>query len=385
MIKMNTPKEIIPYRIKQARISRGLSMAELADLVDVSKQAISQYETGKSTPSDAVINRLSMILKYSTDFFRKPMPVKSAANSGVFFRSNTTAKKADLKAAESKIELLREINEYLQQYVEFPPICFPEIQYTDNGIDPISNEDIETYAMELRKKWGLGNEPIGNLVNIIQKNGIVVSATKLRLRKLDGLSEWYNNTPYIFMSTDKDTNCRIRFGLAHELGHLLMHAGNFSPEEIQQSTIHKKLEDEAHRFAGAFLLPKESFEKDIYSTSIDYFIQLKAKWKVSISAMIKRCETLNIFSYSQIKYLKDQMTRKGYWRHEPLDSEMPIERPFAHKQALSLLFEHNIISPYKFVSDIGCLPEELEEYCCLDKGMLKSSEPVQMVKLRRIK
>ena len=82
---MNTPKEIIPYRIKQARISRGLSMAELADLVDVSKQAISQYETGKSTPSDAVINRLSMILKYSTDFFRKPMPVKSAANSGVFF------------------------------------------------------------------------------------------------------------------------------------------------------------------------------------------------------------------------------------------------------------------------------------------------------------
>ena len=113
--------------------------------------------------------------------------------------------------------------------------------------------------------------------------------------------------------------------------------------------------------------------------------ELKAKWKVSISAMIKRCETLNIFSYSQIKYLKDQMTRKGYWRHEPLDSEMPIERPFAHKQALSLLFEHNIISPYKFVSDIGCLPEELEEYCCLDKGMLKSSEPVQMVKLRRIK
>lgn len=360
-------------------------MAELAELVGVSKQAISQYETGKSIPSDAVLNKMASFLKYSTEFFRKPMLVNSATNSGVFFRSNKTARKTDLKAAEVKIQILREINEYLGNYVNFPQIYFPKIDYVDNGIDPISNEDIESYALLLRKMWKLGTGPIDNLMNVIQKNGIVVSATKLRLRKLDGLSEWYNNTPYIFMSTDKDTNCRVRFGLAHELGHLLMHAGNFSPEELQSPAIHKKLEDEAHRFAGALLLPKESFEKDVYTTSLDHFIQLKAKWKVSISAMIKRCETLNIFSYSQIKYLKDQMTRRRYWIHEPLDTEMPIEKPFAHKQAVSLILENEIISPYKFVRDIGCLAEELEEYCCLDKGTLAYSEPNQVVSLRRIK
>lgn len=382
---MNNSKEIIPYRINQARLSRGVSMAELAELVGVSKQAISQYETGKSIPSDAVLNRIAEFLKYSVDFFRKPMPVNSAANSGVFFRSNNTARKTDLKAAEVKIQILREVNEYLEKYVDFPKVNFPEVDYMDNGIDPISNEEIEYFATVLRKTWKLGNGPIDNLMNVIQKNGIVVSTTKLRLRKLDGLSEWYNNTPYIFMSTDKDTNCRVRFGLAHEIGHLLMHAGNFSPDEIQSNVIHKKLEDEAHRFAGAFLLPKESFEKDVYSTSLDHFIQLKAKWKVSISAMIKRCETLGLFSYSQIKYLKDQMTRRGYWRHEPLDSEMPIEKPFAHRQAVSLILNHDIISPGDFVRDIGCLPEELEEYCCLDKGTLKVSEPKQVVMLRTIK
>lgn len=382
---MDNQKNIVPYRIKQARVSRGLSMAELADLIGVSKQAISQYETGKSYPSSYIMNKLSKFLKYSVDFFKKPLPVNTSAESGVFFRSNRTARKKDLNAAGTKIEILREINDYLKTYVDFPEINFPKIEYEDCGIDPVSNEEIENYAMTLRRAWGLGENPIDNLINVIQKNGIVVSSTKLRLKKLDGLSEWYNNTPYIFISTDKETNCRIRFGLAHEVGHLLMHAGNFSPEDILKDVYHQKLEDEAHRFAGAFLLPRNTFSKDIYSTSLDYFIQLKAKWKVSLSAMIKRCETLGLFSPSQIKYLKDQMTRREFWKHEPLDSEMPVERPFAHKQALHLLFDNNIITPYDFVQNIGCFPDELEQYCCLDKGTLHYSKPASVVKLRVIK
>lgn len=44
---MDNERKVIPYRIKQARVSRGLSMVELSELVSVSKQAISQYEMGK--------------------------------------------------------------------------------------------------------------------------------------------------------------------------------------------------------------------------------------------------------------------------------------------------------------------------------------------------
>lgn len=36
-------KNIIPYRIKQARISRGYSMGELADLLGITRSSISQY------------------------------------------------------------------------------------------------------------------------------------------------------------------------------------------------------------------------------------------------------------------------------------------------------------------------------------------------------
>lgn len=375
-------KEIIPYRINQARLSRGLSMSELADLVDVSKQAISQYETGKTKPTDGILNQIASVLRYSVDFFRKPVPANTSMASGVFFRSKRTARQKDLKSAEMKIEILREIDNYLSQYIDFPVVNFPRVDYDYNGIEPIGNDIIENYAMQLRAFWNLGNGPINNLMNVVQRNGIVVSSTKLKLQKLDGLSEWYNNTPFIFMSRDKDTNCRIRFGIAHEIGHLLMHAGNIPPDDITKDAVHKKLEDEANRFAGAFLLPKDSFQNDVFKTSIDHFIQLKAKWKVSLSAMIYRCNTLEFLTVSQLKYLNDQMTQRVYWHHEPLDNEMPIEKPFAHKQAVKLLLENDIIQPIDFVNAIGCLPEELEDYCCLEKGTLTPKSSGQIVQLK---
>ncbi|WP_367569021.1 ImmA/IrrE family metallo-endopeptidase [Lacrimispora sp.] len=375
-------KEIIPYRINQARLSRGLSMSELADLVDVSKQAISQYETGKTKPTDGTLNQIAFVLRYSADFFRKPVPANSSMASGVFFRSKRTARQKDLKSAEMKIEILREIDDYLSQYIDFPEVNFPRVDYDYNGIEPIGNDIIENYAKQLREYWNLGYGPIDNLMNVVQRNGIVVSSTKLKLQKLDGLSEWYNNTPYIFMSRDKDTNCRIRFGIAHEIGHLLMHAGNIPPEDIVKDAVHKKLEDEANRFAGAFLLPKETFRYDVFKTSIDHFIQLKAKWKVSLSAMIYRCNALDLLTTNQLKYLNDQMTQRVYWHHEPLDNEMPIERPFAHKQAINLLLDNDIINPIDFVNAIGCLPEELENYCCLEKGTLTPKSSGQIVQLK---
>ena len=76
------------------------------------------------------------------------------------------------------------------------------------------------------------------------------------------------------------------------------------------------------------------------------------------------------------------MTQKIYWQHEPLDNVMPVERPFAHRQAVALLLDNNIIQPLDFVNAIGCLPEELEDYCCLDRGTLIPKVPGQIVQLR---
>lgn len=66
---MDNERKVIPYRIKQARVSRGLSMVELSELVSVSKQAISQYEMGKNAPSKAILNAIAAVLNYPVSFF----------------------------------------------------------------------------------------------------------------------------------------------------------------------------------------------------------------------------------------------------------------------------------------------------------------------------
>ena len=379
---MNIEKRVIPYRIKQARVSRGLSMVELSELVSVSKQAISQYEMGKNEPGKAILSSIALVLKYPVSFFYKPVSVNENASSAVFFRSKKTVRVKALNAAREKIEIFREIHDYLEEYVDFPKLNLPNIAYEDDGIDPIDNDQIEQYAQTLRFYWELGNKPIDNLINIVQKNGIMVSKMQLRMSKLDAFSVWFDNKPFIFLSSDKDTNARIRFDLAHELGHLLMHADYYSEEDMKDSAICDKLENEADRFAGAFLLPKDSFSKDVFSTSIDHFVQLKAKWKASIGSMIYRCDTLGLLSSNQIKYLKDQMTTRVYWRREPLDKEMPVEKPFAHKQAIMLLLNNNIVTPGQLVEETGCSAEELEQYCFLDKGTLAIKNDSKIIALK---
>lgn len=190
-------------------------MVELSELVSVSKQAISQYEMGKNAPSKSILNAIATELKYPVSFFYKPVPANENASSAVFFRSRKTAKVKALNAAREKIEIFREINDYLDQYVDFPMLDLPKITYEDDGINPIDNEQIEKYAMTLREHWGLGKGPIDNLINIVQKNGIMVSKMQLRLNKLDAFSVWFDNKPFIFLSSDKDTNVRIRFDIAH--------------------------------------------------------------------------------------------------------------------------------------------------------------------------
>lgn len=371
-------RTIVPYPIKQARISRGLSMLELSDHIEVTKQAVSQYEMGKNTPSNLVMNKISNTLKYPISFFYKPLPINQVANSPIFFRSKKTSKVKSRSAAREKIELFREINDYLSTYIDFPETNMPKIDYNED----VDGEDIENYSRKLREFWGLGTGPIDNLMNTVQKNGIMVTKMLLGMNKIDAFSVWYSGMPFVFLSGDKDTNVRLRFDIAHEIGHLLMHSEYYTEEDLKKSDINQKVEDEANRFAGAFLLPEEAFSKDVYSSSIDHFIQLKSKWKVSIAAMIYRCEDLGLLSQNQIKYLKDQMTSRMYWRKEPLDNTMKIEKPFAHKQAISLLLEGNYITPSKMSEDLGFYPEEIEEYCFLDKGTLSEVKNDNVIKLK---
>lgn len=370
---------IRPDRIKLARETRGYSMAELAKLLGVSKQMISQYEAGTSEPSSATLFKIIDVLNYPLSYYKKPTTTYSDTLP-TFFRSRKTTPVKIKNAAKNMVYQFWEIDDYIRKYINFPKVSPEFNQFARKS--KYSFEEIEQISIKLRELWSLNLGPIMNLTAILQEKGCVITKIQIRDKKIDAFSKRNKDgIPYIFIGSDDQSAVRLRFDLAHELGHLILH-GSYIDSDLDNEDLYNSIEDEANYFAAAFLLPRESFSKDVYSSSINHFILLKKKWKVSISCMIHRCINLSLLSDNQILYLKNQMTEKYYWRHEPFDDVWELDRPFLHKQAIKLLFSSKIQSISSLLEDLAMLPEELEEILYLDKGMLSHGIEKNIITLR---
>ena len=122
-------------------------------------------------------------------------------------------------------------------------------------------------------------------------------------------------------------------------------------------------------------MPKESFLKDLtHPEDLDYYVELKKKWIVPISAMIFRAYNLEKINYKKYNYLMNEMDKKGWLIEEPLD-KMKGSSPTYLKRAVELLIENKIMSVNSIVSSleefrINLYPEDLELLMGLKKGLL---------------
>ena len=81
------------------------------------------------------------------------------------------------------------------------------------------------------------------------------------------------NVFFIAVAQGEKPKGRIFFDMAHELGHILLHPWSESLDLIGKEEF-KSRENQANRFASAFLLPKESFLQEIqaYPTDLNYYL-----------------------------------------------------------------------------------------------------------------
>lgn len=113
---------------------------------------------------------------------------------------------------------------------------------------------------------------------------------------------------------------RLRFDMAHELGHILMHHWDDTNEALSKPEFNN-LERQANMFASAFLLPVKTFGNDIglYAEKLNYYRALKQRWKVSMQAMMYRARELDIITGNQFSYLMRQISARGERTHEQGD------------------------------------------------------------------
>ena len=117
-------------------------------------------------------------------------------------------------------------------------------------LDPDELGSPQAVARHLRALWRIPSGPIPNLVWLIESAGAVVLFRKMRSRKLDGMSAWGKHAPPIFFLNVDNSMDRSRWTMAHELGHLTMHATPTSGDP----------EKEANAFAQEFLTPEDEIK-----------------------------------------------------------------------------------------------------------------------------
>jgi Zn-dependent peptidase ImmA (M78 family) len=248
----------------------------------------------------------------------------------------------------------------------------PEPKVPDFGISnpgTLKAKDIETYAMHTREEWGLGVGPIADVTLLLENNGAIISKLRFAADGLDAYSHWSkrDGTPYVILGADKSSAVRSRIDAAHELGHLVLH-------RKRGVLPHKTLEEQAFRFASAFLLPEESFSKELWAPSLDAFRSLKDRWLVSIGAMIKRCQELEIINDDQYQRMWINYTRRGWRGIEPLDESLQMERARLLRRSFEMLVNERMRSKAQILLDLPYSSTDLEEIAGLPRGYFLDQE-----------
>jgi Zn-dependent peptidase ImmA (M78 family)/transcriptional regulator with XRE-family HTH domain len=332
-----------PSRLKLARERRGLTKQQLADLCGVSRRTVTSWETG-DTDSPPVAT-ISKALGFPRAFFFED-DITAVNKAAVSFRalSTVSAYKIDRVLAMAKLASL--ISRWMDRHYKTPAPQVPD--FTE--AEPRGRGRLTwpvAAAESLRAEWALGPKPIKNVLGLLERHGVRVFSLPGADREVDAFSYWEAGRPFIFLNVDRSAE-RMRFDLAHELGHLLLHRGVFTKRE-------RRFELEANDFASAFLVPEDSLRMQITGRpTIDDLFTLKAHWRVSAVAMAYKLHHLDLISEWIYRTWMIELTERGFRAGEPGGRDP--EPSVLLRQLLELAREDGW-TPRKIAADLS-LPED---------------------------
>lgn len=335
------PQNFSRERLRLARLRAGLNLRELADRVGVSHAAISQYESGRARPGNAVLGQLAIACGVPPHFLtHSGRPVSLAGLDGTHFRSLRSTTKQSRGQAWTWSEIVLDVADALERYVRLPTPDLPSHTLAEDA----SRDDIREAAEHLRAHWNLPAGPVGHLVRHMEVHGIVVCRLPIADEGIDAYSQNSSDRPVVILGTTKDDAARSRFDAAHELGHLVCHP------EADSSGRHEK---QAHTFAAELLMPEAAMRQALPRRfSLNSYARLKQEWGVSIQALLFRARTLEIISDAAYRRAVVDFNSTYGRRNEPF----PLTRPddptlLANAAAVA---EHNGITPAE-LADIANL------------------------------
>lgn len=355
---------MLGQRIKQFRLAKSYSLDELVAATGgiVSKVALSKYEREIIKPSMKVLTAIARALEVKAINLATPPIVKVEF---IAYRKGSGLSKKDQSNVESLVSTKLEDRVKIQEllYASSKP-NLPVKNYKIHSI-----EDVESVSLDLRAKWKLGLDPIGNITELLENNFVHVMFIDNE-NSFDGISAlaYTNNTQLKAAAVVSKNNIpgeRQRLNLAHELGHIVL--------DISQNLDEEKV---AFRFGGAFLAPKETVLKVVGSRREHFqprelFI-LKKIFGISIQALLYRLKDLNIISQVSFSNWYRIINKNNWKRNEPMPMKIEVSHWF-EKNVLHA-FSEGLISSDEAARLLGDEIDSQELSLIKKKEFLKLSQ-----------
>lgn len=339
-------------RLKQLRLARGYSLDDLSARIGglVSKQALSKYEKGAMQPSASVLKSLAEALGVKAAELLRP-PTHEITLLAFRKMASMGAKEQESIKALVQVEFEKRLQ--LQERISGRTKLGMHLGAYEARNEKMADEAAEKLRDDLR----LGVDPIGNMTALLEDHAIHVISLEAS-RKFDGFSALARDSKGAIVSAavvcrNDVSGDRQRLTLAHELGHLVL-----------QESDEEQPEKCAYRFGAAFLVPREPLVKEVgekrTSLNVNELLLLKARFGVSVQALIRRMRGLEIISEPTYKSACITISRMG-WRAKEPGTPVPPERSTWLEQATLRAWSEGLINDAEIQSLIGSVPAPATE------------------------
>jgi Zn-dependent peptidase ImmA (M78 family)/transcriptional regulator with XRE-family HTH domain len=314
-----------PDRLRIAREASELLQRELAQQIEVSAAAVSQYENGHARPSPQTLQQIAGHLGYPVEFFAGDRPLDEAEAAAGFFRKLARAPARSRQRAKVLPLLLRDLVNTIERHARLPTVSIPRFDTRATT----TRDEVERIAEQIRSEWKIPPGPAPHIVRLLESHGIVVIRPKAGSDALDAFSRWFPDHPVVVLYSDKGDASRARFDATHELGHLVMHRD--APRDSDW------VEKQANWFAAAFLMPAADILPELPEVvSWPDYVRLKLRWGVSIAALVRRAHVLRRLSYADYQRAMKGLSARGWRKNEPSPIGKP-EAPVLLERAVAIL------------------------------------------------
>lgn len=320
----------------------GWTQTDLAAATGLSQPLLSSIEKLRRDATPEALGAIAEATDTPLSFFE--IDPSNVPEDSLHFRKNKTAPIKLTTQVKAYFREAHRVTTTLLERVSFPVAQFPSV---DARLELVDQDSVEKMAEATRRTLGIAPDvPIPNLTRALERAGAPVFRMALpgveEHRVIGkghfGVSHWGGPGERPVIGYFAGSGDRDRFTIAHELGHIVLHSYRAPGDDAEL---------EAHRFAGALLLPRSRAQELISpATSLSEYARVKAAFGLSIQATIMRAANLGLIDETRKASLMVQVSQRGWRTREPVD--VVHEEPQLITKALTAAWPE---SPYRSAAE----------------------------------